>query len=134
MTFTFEISTAVVSAIVGGISGIIVALATRKGTIEAARIAANNEIDKLQKSWIREDAVSFDAEFSEMIRMAILFALRTNIGQPDTLATIGMIRAKESGDLAITLDKLYRSVKTYSYDETYQLIDEAIALKRAAIK
>lgn len=88
----------------------------------------------MKLTWAREDITSFDSEFSEMIRMAILFAERTNIGHPDTLAAIGAIRAKETGELALALDALYHAVKTDSCQEADVLIDRVILLKRDSAK
>lgn len=130
MSIETILSAAVISALISVLGSIITTAMARNAAKQTAKEAADHEIAKLQRSWAREDAVSFDSEFSEMIRMAILFALRTSIGQPDTLAAIGAIRAKESGELAFALDALYLAVKTCSYEEADRYIDKVIELKR----
>lgn len=126
ITISSEILCAGISA-----AGVLISALVSQST---AKHAANKEIEKMKLTWAREDITSFDAEFSEMIRMAILFVERTNIGHPDTLAAIGAIRAKETGELAQALDDLYRFVKTDSYQEADALIDRVILLKRKSSK
>lgn len=130
MTFEIFVSSAVVSTVFGFIGNIIAAKIAQKTAIKEAQEAAIQEIKKMERVWEREDIISSDAEFSEMIRMSILFALRTNIGQPDVLANIGAVRAKECGELAGALDDLYRAVKGYAYEDADRCVDRAIELKR----
>lgn len=134
MTIENILASVTISTLISVLGSIITAIISRGSAKKAAKEAADQEIERLQRSWEREDSVSFDSEFSEMIRKAILFALKTSIGQPDTLAAIGAIRAKEHGELALALDELYRAVKTYSHEEADKCIDKIIELKRKSVE
>ena len=131
MTFTILVSSAVVSAVITLLGNIITAKITQKAAIEAAKKAANHEIDKMERIWQREDIVSSDEEFAEMASIVAKFVSFKNGAFSDlALEKVAAIRSKESGDLGSIMDNLYKSVLEYSYAHADKLLTQAINEKR----
>lgn len=100
----------------------------------SAHYSASKELKKIERTWAREDETASASEFSEAMRVAILFAMKYNIPQYDVLAPIGALRAKESGELADVLDQLYDAVKRRDHSEADRCIDTAINLRRKSLE
>lgn len=107
---------------------LICSLITFAGVIASALISRNvskntavKEIEKMQLEWDREDLVSSEEDFSKMISAVAKYTSGLYRGyQREALGEIASVRAKENGDLALTLDQLYQAV----YDARPRDIDK----------
>lgn len=131
MTFKIFISSAVISAIVAALGNIIAAKIAQKTAKETAQETANKEIEKLERTWEREDLVSSDEEFAEMATKVSAFVyFADGTGGLDALKTIAAIRSKEKGEIACMLDRLYTAVHRDNYQDADDLLTSAINEKR----
>lgn len=132
MTIKILISSAIVSAIITVIGNIITSKISQEAAIEAAKKAACHEIDKMERTWEREDIVSSDDEFAEMAKAVAKFIdYSTCDNQQDAIGRVAAIRSKESGELGCALDNLYSAVKQEDTESANQYLTEAIEKKRA---
>ena len=131
MEFQFYISAAAVSAVTAAITSVIVALITRKTTLDAAKEAANQEINKLERTWDREDLVSSDEEFAEMAQAVATYVSvnspRTHI---DAAEKVAAIRSKEYGEMGRILDSLYENICNVDRVSADRELSKAINEKR----
>lgn len=131
MTIKIIVSSAVVSAVVSLISTFINAHLSRKSAIEAAKEVTQRELEKLERTWDREDIVSSDEEFAEMAAAVSKFATyATGAWNAEAISCVSSVRAKEHGNLGQIMDKLYDSVKNDLYREADKHLTEAINEKR----
>ena len=131
MTIEIFISSAIVSAFIATIGSIITAKITQKTAVKTAEDTANKEIEKLERTWQREDVVSSDEEFGEMASAVASFVHMSNGAfSLDAAKAVASIRSKETGELASTLDLLYKSIQDDDYPKADMLLSEAIAEKR----
>ena len=131
MTFKIIISSAIVSAIITTIGSIITAKISQKTAVKTAEETANREIEKMERTWQREDIVSSDEEFAEMASAVASFVhMRNGAFSLDATKAVASIRSKETGELASTLDLLYNSIQADDYQKTELLLSEAITEKR----
>lgn len=130
MTLEIFISSAVVSAFIAAVGHIITERMARTTAKETAKETTNREIMKLERTWDREDELSADDEFGEMVKLTILCVSDVGEGPFKALAAIGALRSKESGELAEALDNLYQAVKSRSFAEADKQLDTAISIKR----
>lgn len=91
----------------------IVALIAAAGTIGSALIAwlvarstAAKEIEKMKMQWARDDIVSSEEEFTEMVSTVSAY-LHSFAPNTKAVSAVASLRSKENGDLAVLLDKLY---------------------------
>jgi len=97
---------------------VICAIITVSGTFASAfvswfvsRYTTTKELEKLQLTWSREDSVSYEDEFSEMVSAVSKYIHTLNSSDcADAIGKIGAIRAKTSGELASKTDILYVAV------------------------
>ena len=131
MTFKIIISSAIVSAIITTIGSIITAKISQKTAFKTAEETANREIEKMERTWQREDIVSSDEEFAEMSSAVASFVhMRNGAFSLEATKAVASIRSKETGELASTLDHLYNSIQADDYQKTEMLLSEAISEKR----
>lgn len=132
MTMTFEIviSSAIVSSLIAVIGNMIAAKMARTTAKQTAQETASQEIQKMERTWEREDDLSSDNEYGEMVKLVVLYASGTTVGLYETLAAIAALRIKESGDITNVLDSLYYSVKNGDLNEIDQALDLLILTRR----
>lgn len=131
MTFKIFISSAIISAFITMIGSIITAKISQKTAVKTAEKTANREIEKMERTWQREDIVSSDEEFAEMASAVASFVHMSNGAfSLDAAKAVAAIRSKETGELASTLDLLYNSIQADDYQKTDMLLSEAISEKR----
>lgn len=116
---------------------IICALIAVTGTVASALISffvskssAEKEIQKMKFEWKRQDIVSSDDDFSDMaIAVSAFIQTQTLRTHTQAVAAIMKIRAKESGDIAKSLDALYEAVgrQGYGYNPDLNQIDNLLS-------
>jgi hypothetical protein len=116
---------------------IICALIAVTGTVVSALISffvskssAEKEIQKMKLEWKRQDIVSSDDDFSDMaIAVSAFIQTQTLRTHTQAVAAIMKIRAKESGDIAKSLDALYEAVgrRGYGYNPDLNQIDNLLS-------
>ena len=116
---------------------IICALIAVTGTVVSALISffvskssAEKEIQKMKLEWKRQDIVSSDDDFSDMaIAVSAFIQMQTLRTHTQAVAAIMKIRAKESGDIAKSLDALYEAVgrRGYGYNPDLNQIDNLLS-------
>lgn len=75
--------------------------------------SASKEIKKKRMEWEREDIVSSEDEFAQMVAAVSLYANTKRIEDwNNAVEKIGYVRAKENGNLATLLDELYIAVQS----------------------
>lgn len=127
MNFEFLTTPAAITAICSLISAVVSALISKL----TAESVSNKEIRKMKLSWVREDMVSTDDDFAEMIKAITTFLYyRDDRSQLDALQSISVVRAKENGALAPLVDDVYHCVQVNQYDAAEKLTSELISIKR----
>lgn len=95
-----------------------------------AKFSAQKEIDKIRMSWEREDSISSDEEFEEMV-VAVTRYICSHEKADETAALekINSLRAKEIGELFFQLNLLQRFIKIKDYDgqPDFRLLDECLS-------
>lgn len=117
---------------------VICALIAATGTVVSAliawfvsRSAASKEIKKMQLAWEREDIVSSDDEFAAMSSAVAKFTQSENgHSQREALAVVAAVRSKESGEIAVALDELYRCISNGQPHYSDQALTRVIEKKR----
>lgn len=119
------------SAFIALIGNIITAKMARTTAKVTAEETANKEIEKLERTWEREDLVSSDDEFAEMAAAVVVFATSDYVDhQVEALAKIATVRSKEFGTIAPILDQLYTAVKDDKQEDADTILSLAIDEKR----
>lgn len=127
MRFEFFVSSAAVTAIASLVSALLSAWIAKK----TAESTANKEIVKMKLSWEREDIVSSDEEFAEMVKaVAKVCDFYCLDNQQDAIGKVASIRSKEYGQLGDVLDDLYAAVKSENFDAANMYLTSAINQKR----
>ena len=131
MTFKIIISSAIVSAFIAMIGSIITAKIAQKTAVKTAEETANREIEKMERTWQREDLVSSDEEFAEMASSVAAFVFYNDgTGRLQAMQHIAAIRSKEVGHIATILDNLYNDVRAKKIASANLLLNDAIEEKR----
>lgn len=92
-----------------------------------AKSSASKEIDKLKLTWKREDVVSSEADFSEMVSSVAVYAKTLSIDDMNTATKwVAKIRAQESGALGDLLDGLYNQLRDPIVFELEDTLSEII--------
>ena len=84
----------------------------------------------MKLEWKRQDIVSSDDDFSDMaIAVSAFIQMQTLRTHTQAVAAIMKIRAKESGDIAKSLDALYEAVgrRGYGYNPDLNRIDNLLS-------
>lgn len=94
-----------------------------------SRFSAAREMERLHKTWEREDVVSSNDEFAVMASAVAEFVHSgSGLFQRKAMATVAFVRARERGALADRLDALYAAVfagsGTQANDELTKVIEE----------
>lgn len=90
---------------------IIVAHISRKTAIGTAKETASREMEKLERTWDRDDIVSSDDEFAEMAAVVSKFVcFADGTWELDALSKVAEVRSRESEKLGEILDSLYISI------------------------
>ena len=131
MTVKIIISSAIVSAIVAAIGGIITTIITQRNARTIAQDAAAQEMQKMERTWEREDVVSSDEEFAEM-SCAVAKYIHCNTVKlaSDAIGMVASIRAKEFGELGRILDELHKALDNRDLDRADRELTNAINKKR----
>lgn len=96
-----------------------------------SRATANKEIEKMRLTWEREDAVSYDDEFSEMVSsVARYIHSGLALHQQEAISAISEMQPKEKGKLANLLDGLLVSVQIGNAEMTKTFLSDVIQEKR----
>lgn len=96
-----------------------------------AKSSASREVDKLKLTWKREDIVSSESDFSEMISTVAVYAKTLTITDMNTATKwVAKIRAQESGTLGELLDSLYFQLQDPVVSELESTLSEIIKEKR----
>lgn len=96
-----------------------------------AKSSASKEIDKLKLTWKREDVVSSETDFSEMVSSVAVYAKTLSIDDMNTATKwVAKIRAQESGALGDLLDGLYNQLRDPIVFELEDTLSEIIKEKR----
>lgn len=131
MEFTFFVSSAVVSAIIAAIAGVITANISRKTARDTAQETTSREIEKLERTWDREDIVSSDEEFAEMASIVTRFvAVADGMWCVEAAEKVAAVRSKEIGEIGHILDALYKNILNDDFSGTEQCLTNAIQEKR----
>ena len=131
MTIEIIVSSAIVSTLITMAGSIITTKITQKTAVKTAEKTANKEIEKLERTWQREDVVSSDEEFGEMASSVAAFVHMSNGAYSlDAARAVASIRSKETGELSSKLDMLYKSIQDDDYLKADMLLSEAISEKR----
>ena len=102
------------------------ALISLAGTVSSALVAwlvavrtSKNEIRKMKLAWTREDTVSSEKDFTEMVQAVTAYIQHpSNFNQAVAAEKVAVVRSKESGSLASLLDRLYKHIDdTASFDK-----------------
>ena len=90
------------------LSGVLISAAA---SVVAARLVSKREFKKLLLTWQREDLVSFDTAFSDMVSAVSAYAVRGGLEQRwDAVPKIAALSCRASGRLSESLDALSRAV------------------------
>lgn len=133
MTMTIEIfvSSAIVSAAITLIGNVVTAKMARTTAKVTAEETANREIEKLERTWEREDLVSSDDEFAEMAAAVVVYTTSDYLEhQAEAMSKIAVVRSKEYGSIAPILDQLYTAVKGDHPEDADEFLSLAINEKR----
>lgn len=131
MTIKIIISSAVVSALITVIGGIITTAMANKAAAKTAKETTSSEIEKLQLTWDREDIVSSDDEFADMAATVARFIQYNSVpNRADAMAKVAAVRSKELSSLGEDLDFLYDAIRTNKQTEADQYLTMAINEKR----
>ena len=96
-----------------------------------AKSSASKEIDKLKLTGKREDVVSSEADFSEMVSSVAVYAKTLSIDDMNTATKwVAKIRAQENGALGDLLDGLYNQLRDPIVFELEDTLSEIIKEKR----
>lgn len=96
-----------------------------------AKSSASKEIEKLKLTWKREDVVSSEADFSEMVSSVAVYAKTLNITDMNAATKwVAKIRAQETGVLGNLLDSLYNQLRDPVVSELENTLSEIIKEKR----
>lgn len=129
--FEIFISSTIVSATIAVIGNIVTTKMANKAARKTALETANREIEKMERTWQREDLVSSDEEFAKMASAVASFVYYgSGHMQVEALQEIASIRSKEGGTLAKILDTLYVYVKDDQHESADATLSKAIEEKR----
>ena len=96
-----------------------------------AKSSASKEIEKLKLTWKREDVVSSEADFSEMVSSVAVYAKTLSITDMNTATKwVAKIRAQERGVLGGLLDDLYDQLRDPIVYDLENTLSEIIKEKR----
>lgn len=102
-------------------------LISAAASVVAARLVSKREFKKLLLTWQREDLVSFDAAFSDMVSAVSAYAVRGGLEQRwDAVPKIAALSCRASGPLAESLDALSRAVYGSDLSAVRSSLDRAI--------
>ena len=96
-----------------------------------SKYTINKEIEKLKLTWNREDVISSDEEFAEMasaVSQFVYYNCETN--RENAIIKIAAARSKETGELGVFLDDLYKNVQSDNRSEADALLTATIQEKR----
>lgn len=93
-----------------------------------SKFATKIELEKLQKAWEREDTISYDEEFSEMVESVARTIYTPYPDFTDSMGKIAAFRSKEHGSLA--LDELYSVAATLDKATVNNALTKVIEEKR----
>ena len=131
MTIKIFISSAIVSAVIAAIGGIITTIITQRNTRKIAQEAANQEIQKMERTWEREDVVSSDEEFAAMSCAAAKYIHCNTVKlASDAIGMVASVRAKEYGELGRILDELHKALDNRDLERADRELTKAINKKR----
>lgn len=131
MTFKIIISSAIVSVVITVLGNLITTRITQKSAEKIARETINHEIEKMERTWQREDIVSSDEEFAKMASTVATFVYcETGYGQEEALRELASVRSKESGSIGQLLDDLYVAVQKGQHHLADDLLSSTIQEKR----
>ena len=96
-----------------------------------SRQTANKEIEKLHLTWNREDVISSDEEFAEMVKAVAKYDNhRTELYRIEAIALVGSVRSKEYGELGCNLDALYDPISNNHICRLSEALSKVINQKR----
>lgn len=99
-------------------------------SFRVSKSSAEKEIQKMKLEWSRQDIVSSDEDFSDMA-VAVSRFIQTQNGTTHRKAieSVMKIRAKESGDIAGSLDALYLAIgkRGHGYNPNSEQIDNLLS-------
>lgn len=96
-----------------------------------AKSSASKEIDKLKLTWRREDVVSSESDFSEMVSSVAVYAKTLSITDMNTATKwVAKIRAQENAALGDLLDSLYDQLRDPIVSDLEDTLSEIIKEKR----
>lgn len=96
-----------------------------------ARLGASKEIEQLKLTWMREDVVSSESDFSEMVSSVAVYAKTLSIDDMNTATKwVAKIRAQENGALGDLLDSLYDQLRNPVVSDLENTLSEIIKEKR----
>lgn len=96
-----------------------------------AKLSASKEVDRLKLIWKREDIVSSESDFSEMVSAVSVYAKTFRISDMNNAVKwVSKIRAQENGKLGALLDNLYIQLQNPVASEMENTLSEIIKEKR----
>lgn len=131
MNIEIVISSAVVSAIVAAIGSVAAALIARK----TAKDTAQQEFEKLRRTWAHEEQVSYDQAFREMVE-AVTQYLQDSSWTKQEQAKVKTMNALSlsSGSLADRIGELYDCLKYRPAVNGEECLKAVIACKQSPQK
>ena len=115
------------SWLISSIISFVGVLISAAASVFAARLVSKREFKKLLLTWQREDLVSFDTAFSDMVSAVSAYAVRGGLEQRwDAVPKIAALSCLASGPLAESLDALSRAVYGSDLSAVRSSLDRAI--------
>lgn len=88
-----------------------------------ARRTAKMEMDKLRETWKREDSLSVDSEFSDMVKAVTrTYYSVYDDDKEDAVAKIFIVRSKCSLPISVLLDRMIPAIRSNDHETVTQLL------------
>lgn len=121
-----DLSTEIICALISAASVLLSALVAHL----TARHTAKKELDKMILSWDREDTISADTAFSEMIQAVRTYTSCENeFLKYDALNKVDSVRIKESESINAVLVQLHNALEQGNRYLSTQLLNKAVEEK-----
>ena len=83
----------------------------------SSRAIVKKELEKMKLAWQREDSVTYENEFSEMVNAVSRYIVSCySSDKQEALGKVGCLRSKRSGSVAFFLDELYQEISENQND------------------
>ena len=127
----YILSTEIICALITITGSVITCAITNSNAKHRAEEVATSEVEKLTRTWQREDRLSAESAFREMCETVARF-VHDNCGtnQGIALEKVAGMRAIFTGEIATQLDALYDSIQRRNSQASEAQLTKAIKLHR----